>query len=400
MIQLSLFEKIDVSLPSQENSSPVKYTTLQPILKWTGGKEKELKYIKAFSPRSYENYYEPFVGGGSVFAAIDAKHLFINDKSDELICLYKSIACQDELFFKYIEEIIVSWDNLLQYVSENKMLCQWYKDYADGVLTEERLLILLNEFIQSNWERINGLISSVINWNRDIFKKELFKTFPRKFIRMKVLDERRGNMTNDDIYNNIETIIMGSFYMYMRGLYNDRSLMNSNKSLSTAVFLFIRNFAYSGMFRYNKNGDFNVPYGGIAYNHKDMRKKIQYYKSKELLEHFSKTKIENLDFEDFFHLHVPGKDDFIFLDPPYDSEFSTYAQNEFGRNEQIRLANYLCNECKAKWQMIIKYTPFIYELYNKPGLFIHKFDKTYQVSFMNRNDKDVEHLIIMNYSIE
>ena len=47
--------------------------------------------------------------------------------------------------------------------------------------------------------------------------------------------------------------------------------------------------------------------------------------------------------------------------------------------------------------MVIKYTPFIYDLYNRNGIIIQKFDKKYLVSFMNRNDKDVEHLIITNY---
>ena len=44
--------------------------------------------------------------------------------------------------------------------------------------------------------------------------------------------------------------------------------------------------------------------------------------------------------------------------------------------------------------MVIKATPFILSLYENHGLNIKTFDKTYQVSFMNRNDKDVKHLII------
>ena len=47
--------------------------------------------------------------------------------------------------------------------------------------------------------------------------------------------------------------------------------------------------------------------------------------------------------------------------------------------------------------MIIKNTDFIFSLYNQKGLNINSFDKKYLVSFMNRNDKDVEHLIITNY---
>ena len=91
------------------------------------------------------------------------------------------------------------------------------------------------------------------------------------------------------------------------------------------------------------------------------------------------------------------KDDFIFLDPPYDSEFSTYDKNVFNRDDQKRLAKYLIEDCKAKWMMIIKNTDFIFELYNNKGLNIQTFDKKYLVSFMNRNDKNVEHLLITNY---
>ena len=47
--------------------------------------------------------------------------------------------------------------------------------------------------------------------------------------------------------------------------------------------------------------------------------------------------------------------------------------------------------------MIIKNTDFIYELYNKDGINIQTFNKEYLVSFMNRNEKKVTHLLITNY---
>ena len=81
----------------------VKYTRLSPILKWAGGKEQELKYIIPNSPDYIKNYFEPFVGGGAVYAAIVADKYFINDKSDELISLYKNISgVKKEAFFKPI----------------------------------------------------------------------------------------------------------------------------------------------------------------------------------------------------------------------------------------------------------------------------------------------------------
>ena len=50
--------------------------------------------------------------------------------------------------------------------------------------------------------------------------------------------------------------------------------------------------------------------------------------------------------------------------------------------------------------LIIKNTDFIYSLYsNTPGIYIASFDKKYAVSFMNRNNRNVTHLIITNYAL-
>ena len=43
------------------------------IVKWQGGKKQELKIIKEYLPKEFQNYYEPFVGGGSCFLNIEAK---------------------------------------------------------------------------------------------------------------------------------------------------------------------------------------------------------------------------------------------------------------------------------------------------------------------------------------
>ena len=222
------------------------------------------------------------------------------------------------------------------------------------------------------------------------------KTKVLEMIENKKLELEKWILPDADVKANIETAFMSALYMYFRNLYNDKEVQK-NTELYTAIFLFIRNYSYSGMFRYNDSGEFNVPYGGASYNSKTLNGKIQYYKSERVLNKFLHTTIFNLDFEDFFKKNKPQKNDFVFLDPPYDSEFSTYAKNIFSKEDQARLANYLCNECKANWMLVIKSTPYILSLYENKGLTIKQFDKTYAVSFMNRNNKNVEHLIIMNY---
>lgn len=197
--------------------------------------------------------------------------------------------------------------------------------------------------------------------------------------------------------SNIESAIKSAYYMQFRYLHNKVLILGIPSHLRAAIFLFVRNFAYSGMFRYNSNGDFNVPYGGIGYNNKNIRKKIDYLKSPPLEKLLMRTTVESLDFEKFFYTYSPNKNDFVFLDPPYDTEFSTYGKNEFTKDDQARLASYLVKDCKAKWMLIIKNTEYIHSLYDKKGLNIKFFDKTYLVSFINRNDKNTEHLLITNY---
>lgn len=372
---------------------------LSPILKWAGGKEQELKYIIPNLPSRFNNYYEPFVGGGAVYTAIDAKRYFINDKSDELIALYRNITNGNRrMFFKAVDEIIYNWDLLTTVAQDNSaFFISAYKKYSQDIIDDTQLKDILFEFILKNAEQFNGMFSVIFNFNIENFIREIKINLIRKSKRMKELERIKSRLPDSDILDNIETSLKSAFYMHFRHLYNNSRKYKINSAFKSAIFLFIRNFAYSGMFRYNNSGDFNVPYGGIAYNRKNFRKKVNYLKTKSLEKLLSRTTMENKDFKEFLSLHTPGKNDFVFLDPPYDSEFSTYAKNEFTKDDQIRLADYLIKDCKAKWMMIIKNTEFIYKLYNRKGLNIQTFDKTYLVSFMNRNDKNAEHFLITNY---
>jgi DNA adenine methylase len=372
---------------------------LYPILKWAGGKEQELKYIVPNLPEKFKNYYEPFVGGGAVYTALQADKYFVNDKSEELISLYRSIINSDRtLFFKALDEIIHNWDLLTLVVKKNDVFfVETYKKYSSNKIEETKLKDILFEFILKHADQFNGMFSSMFNFNIENFIKEIKINLIRKIKIMKQLEKEKYLLPDNDILDNIETALKSAFYMHFRHIYNNTEKYKINSAFKSAIFLFIRNFAYSGMFRYNSKGDFNVPYGGIAYNNKNFSKKVEYLKTKELKSLLDNTVIENLDFEDFFKQHTPENNDFVFLDPPYDSEFSTYAKNEFTKKDQIRLANYLIKKCKGKWMMIIKNTDFIFELYKNKGLNIQSFDKKYLVSFMNRNDKNVEHLLITNY---
>ena len=376
------------------------------FIKWAGGKEKELPIILSNLPKKYNRYIEPFVGGGSVYLNINCEDSIINDKSDELIMLYNMIKSNNKEFIKKLKEINYNWVLLENIVADNsKELLNLYNGYvlSKKKSTNNKKIKTdysdkIYEFVLSHAEEFNGLMTEHFNIRIDNFLSEIKKNMISKIERMSKIEDTRGKMTDDNILENIECALKSAFYMHFRFLYNSRIELEISDEFYCAIFYFIREYCYASMFRYNASGKFNVPYGGISYNRKDFDKKIKNLNSTKLRKYMAHTTIYNMDFEDFCNSIKIKETDFMFLDPPYDTEFSTYAGNEFGKKDQIRLRDYL-KHTKAKFMLIIKNTDFIYNLYNQDGFFIKSFDKKYLVSIKNRNEKDVEHLIITNYEI-
>lgn len=373
------------------------------LLKYPGGKTKELPIIHQYLPKNFNNYYEAFVGGGSVFFSINANNYFINDKAEELINLYQMIKEKNEKFFRYIYRINKDW-KLLDDVCEKHFIelkC-YYNQFIVGDLSKDVLKTLITVFVKNNKDEFNGMLSNDFNINIPYFITEISKSIANKFTRMK----KNGISPNIDLDMKLNFVcaFKTAFYNHFRYLYNNQKKYDINTEFYTAIYLFVREYCYASMYRYNKLGEFNVPYGGISYNDKELTNKIENYTDKTILSKLENSKIYNLDFEDFFDKNIMTGKDFLFLDPPYDTEFSTYSKNSFGKKEQERLANYLIKICKAQFMLVIKNTEFISNLYIKDSktangkkLKIIPFEKSYLVNFKNRNNKDVTHLLITNY---
>jgi DNA adenine methylase len=88
--------------------------------------------------------------------------------------------------------------------------------------------------------------------------------------------------------------------------------------------------------------------------------------------------------------------DFVFLDPPYDSDFSDYEGVNFNKQDQQRLANFLL-KTKAQFILIIKETEYVCELYSqKSQIKVLDFQKQYTYNVRSRNNRSVKHLIVTN----
>lgn len=79
------------------------------IFRWAGGKNWLKSYLDNYLPERIENYYEPFVGGGSIFLYIKSKGIiskkaFLSDINKDLINAYKVIkSCPEELYAAIIQ---------------------------------------------------------------------------------------------------------------------------------------------------------------------------------------------------------------------------------------------------------------------------------------------------------
>jgi DNA adenine methylase len=173
--------------------------------------------------------------------------------------------------------------------------------------------------------------------------------------------------------------------------YNIRDNMEINNYLDSAKrFFYQRKTCFRGMLRYNSSGKFNTSFGRYKTYNFDILKNKKYEKL------FSKTIVECKDFSYIFE-NYNNPNNFMFLDPPYDSKFTDYGYCSFGKEEHKKLAQYFKNT-NIKCLMIIGKTPFIKELYK--DYIVEEYDKKYRFKLYSGRIGDeinTKHLIIKNY---
>ncbi len=375
---------------------------LSPPIKWPGGKTQEYPFIKHLIP-DFDRYIEPFFGGGAIYFILQPKKAVINDFSGDLMDFYRFLKgdyVTDELA-EQLYDYVYNWEKIPKFIALfNKELSDIYDDVRSGQLANSELNQRVERLIRSQENNFNGLFSASFCIDRSNLEKQIVNNIVSKLSRTAAIEKKHGTLSRADLEKNFETAFRSGFYMHFRDLMN-RKIGKGEISAAkyTANYYFVREFCYGAMFRYNAAGHFNIPYGGIAYNRKDFRKKVDHILSPEFRSIFNGTSIENGDFSEILNKYEVGEDDFIFLDPPYDSDFSSYDNNGFGMEDHRRLAEFIHNT-KAKCMLLIKETPFIQFLYkDAPGISIESFDKRYLYNVKGRNNQDANHLIIYNYSL-
>lgn len=351
---------------------------LKPLFKYAGGKGSEVATIKTMMP-SFTTYIEPFIGGGALYWNTQADNYVVNDLSNELVFIYKYCQTQNTGFLGYIEDISNLW--------------QHKNNYANQVVGFLSTHTSHHTYTKSDIDSISKQLISPL------------KTLPKNskdlgFYLKQSIDRKNKSLIKISKTKEVENLnenALGALgfaiYSYLRNLYNNTKIAD-NPELKTALYLYLREYAFSSMFRFNNKGEFNVPFGGNSYAKKSFLNRYYQMTDDAVISKLLATDIKQGDFSDAL---IDEHGCFIFLDPPYDTAFSTYNLQEFNQDEQIRLRDELSKIKHSKWMMVVKSTEFIEGLYDKEGWYKTRFNKNYSVNFLNRNKKDVKHLVITNY---
>jgi DNA adenine methylase len=262
---------------------------IYPFVKWVGGKQALAPTLVSYFPTDFTNYFEPFLGGGSVLLSVRPEQAYASDQNNWLIDTYNAV--------------------------------------------------------KDDWKAVAKVLDKLEN-TRESFL-EIRKIQPQ-------------------------------------------TLQPAKRA---AHFIYLNKTCFRGLFRVNKQGQFNVPYGEY-----DRR-----YYSPENLKAVSDA-LQHVNFHccDFEETATQAKSgDFVYFDPPYYklggfSDFNRYTANQFREMDHVRLAS-LCNELDkngVRWAVSNSDTPLIRSLFE--GHRIEEISARREINLKSQSRNVVE-LLIMNY---
>lgn len=187
-------------------------------------------------------------------------------------------------------------------------------------------------------------------------------------------------------------------YYKIRNLDKEKNFNKLSDYKKAARTLYLNKSCFNGLYRVNRKGQFNVPF--------NKNKKVNTYDSENLLTihmhlNMNDITIQNIDFEE--SVKTAQKGDFIYFDPPYDSDtttFNSYTEEGFNKEEQRRLAKVFKELTdRGVYVMLSNHnTLLINELYKDYN--IHKISAKRSINSKGNKRGKVEEVIITNYKVD
>ena len=193
---------------------------MNPVLKYRGGKSREIPRFLQYIPDDFHRYIEPFFGGGAVFFYLEPDSAIVNDANARLMTFYQQL-----------------------------------RDDYHTMRTQLDALQKIYEVNQAEFKRLKA-----------------------------ITPEERVPNANEDLYYR------------MRELFNHPD----DSFLDGVLYFFINKTAYSGMIRYNNNGEYNVPFG----RYPNLNTRLVTQQHSELLQ---RAELFNLDYGEVFDMAEIGR---------------------------------------------------------------------------------------------
>ena len=196
--------------------------------------------------------------------------------------------------------------------------------------------------------------------------------------------------------NNHEANHSEEYYYKIRNLDRDKNKFNKLADYKRAArTIYLNKACFNGLYRVNSKNEFNVPFG--------KKSKVNTYEGQNLgiicgYLNYNNIKLLSTDFEEA--VKDAKKGDFIYFDPPYDSDtstFNSYTEDGFGKEEQKRLAGvYKKLADKGCYVMHSNHnTKLVNELYKEFNINVIEAKRNINSNGAKRGK--VEEVIITNY---
>ena len=272
---------------------------MKPLVKYQGGKSRELKTITKMMPQEFNRIIEPFAGGAALSLHY-GKPAVLCDTNWEVVNLYWQVSSNQGM------RRILQWLDCLRNMDHDQLEEKYYD--CRYVINQP-----YDEEMDNAWSRAESYIA-------------------------------------------------------------------------------VRQLCFSGMERYNANGEFNVPFG----HYKKFACNLNWDNSGQYWEMLYNSTILYGDFE--LALDKATEDDFVFIDPPY-LERLGYHSGDGGDDVHSRLHNRL-KDAPYKWMIVHSDHEFYREQYKDFNIMTKDF--TYAQRFGKNKDHGgakVTHLYITNYDV-